>query len=329
MTIDRPLRIALLGTGQYGRGVHLGALRDDPGFQIVSVYSRTHANAQAVADELPGEVRATDDLASIWSDASIEAVDVVLPIPQLASTVRAALASGKHVVSEKPIAATCEDGGALIATWRQDPSRVWMVAENWRYEAAFVHAAKLVKEEAIGRPVVATWAARVPIRPGHRYHGTDWRRTGVVPGGFLQDGGVHYVAALRSILGEVSEARAVASSSYDDLPPLDTLAASLRCASGALVNLTLTFAVGGPWPSELRIAGTEGSLTVERGRNVLRRGDDVQETPFPDYTGVRDELAAFAAAVRDGASHRNSPEEALADLRVIERLLADARRASA
>lgn len=326
MTAHRPVRIALLGTGQYGRGVHLPLLRELPEFEVTTVFSRTLANAAAAAAELPGDVRATDDLASLWSDPRVEAVDVALPIPQLAPVVRSALAAGRHVLSEKPVALDVATGSDLVHWWRETSDRVWMVAENWRYEEAFVHAAACVEGGAIGDPVTATWAAHVPIRPGHRYHDTAWRRAGQVPYGFLQDAGVHYVAVLRALLGEVVAVRALDRAVHDDLPPRDTLAATLAFASGALAQLTLSFAVGSPWPSVLHVTGTAGALAVDRDRVVLHRDGATTERAFPDHTGVRGELRAFARAVRDGAPHANTPEEALADLRVVEAWRADARR---
>jgi predicted dehydrogenase len=129
---------------------------------------------------------------------------------------------------------------------------------------------------------------------------------------------------LRQVFGEVTEARATTASIHDDLPPADTLAACLEFESGAVASLSLTFAAGAPWTSALRVTGTDGALEVTRDRLELHvRGDRRVET-FAGPTGVRDELLAFAAAVRVGALHRNTPADALADLRVMEALLRDA-----
>lgn len=324
MSDSAPLRIALLGAGNYGRGVHLPVLRDDAEFEVACVFSRSLSRAREAAAECGDGVRATDDLERVLADPSIDAVDVALPIPQLAPVVRRALAAGKHVVSEKPIARDVREALDLITYAERHPAQVWMVAENWRYEAALVRAAELVQTGAIGRPVMADWSAGVPIRPGHRYHATAWRREGAVPGGFLIDAGVHYVAALRAAFGEVSEARAVSLSVHDDLPPADTLAASLAFECGAVVSLTLTFAADTPFTSTLRVTGLEGALEATRERIELSARGERQVETFERLTGVRDELRAFARAVRAGTPHRNTPGEALADLRVMEALLRDA-----
>ncbi len=273
------------------------------------------------AASLPGTPIVHTDLQEVLARDDGEAVDVVLPIQLLPDVVEASLAAGKHVVSEKPVAATSGRADALLAFRERHPDPVWMVAENWRYEASFLAAAEAVREGAIGRPVLFDWTVAFPIRPGHRYHATAWRRTGEVPGGFLLDGGVHFAAVLRQVLGELVEARGFTASEQDDLPPCDTLAASMRFDSGAVGTLAVSFAVGVPWESELRVAGSEGSLAVAPGRLAVTRDGKTDVRTFPYPTGVAAELVAFAEAVRHGTPHRNSPEEALADLRLVEALL--------
>ncbi len=315
-----PVRLALLGAGIFADQAHVPALLALPErFRVVAVYSRTRAKAEAVAARFPGDVAVATDPADVLARDDVEAVDVVLPIPLLVDTVERALRAGKHVVSEKPVAPTSAAGEQLAEVHRRDHAeRVWMVAENWRYEAGFVAAAEAVRAGRISRPVLFDWALRVPIRPGHRYHATTWRRTGEVPGGFLLDAGVHFAAVLRMVLGEPVEARALTSSVHADLPPADTLAAALRFDSGAVGSLAVTYAVGAPWQPALRVTGTEGALTIDRDRLEITCDGASDVRHFDGPTGVRDELAAFAASVRHGVAHRNTADEALRDVRLVE-----------
>ena len=255
-----------------------------------------------------------------------------------------ALAAGKHVISEKPIAPTRAEAQSLIDLHRRHPERVWMVAENWRYEEAFVRAAELLRAGAIGRPVVAHWAQYTPMTPASKYYVTDWRRAGEFAGGLLLDGGVHYVSALRMLLGEITNVAAMVKKASHDLNPVDTLTATLQFASGVQASYLNTFAVGTPFSAALTIVGDAGSLRVERGKLELagsagvnaggrkspegpegaRRENGVQEIRCAFYNGVENELAAFGAAVAEGAPHRNSPLEALTDFAVVEAMLASA-----
>ncbi|MFN8467982.1 MAG: Gfo/Idh/MocA family oxidoreductase [Caldilineaceae bacterium] len=346
----RRVRLAMVGAGIYTRDAHLPALaRLQERFELAAIFSRSESSAQALAEHWqtlitagaghetglasPVSTSAPElftDLAALFARGDIEAVDIALPIPVQAPIVAQALAAGKHVVSEKPIAPTRAEAQSLIDLHRRHPECVWMVAENWRYEEAFVRAAELMQRGAIGRPVVAHWAQYTPMTPASKYYVTDWRRAGEFAGGLLLDGGVHYISALRMLLGEVTNVAAMVKKASLDLNPVDTLTATLQFASGVQVSYLNTFAVGTPFSATLTIVGDGGSLRVERGKLELAGpagagpGKGVEEIRCAFYNGVENELAAFGSAIVGGAPHRNSPLEALTDFAVVEAMLASA-----
>jgi predicted dehydrogenase len=253
----------------------------------------------------------------------VDAVDIVLPIEQLAAAVDMALAAGKHIISEKPITPTVEEGKKLLSVYSHHQSQVWMVAENWRYESAFVRAATAI--EQIGRPYLCHWALHLGVLPGAKYYITEWRRSGTFPGGFLMDGGVHHVAAMRLVVGEISHVSALAAQMRPDLPPSDTLTASLQFDFGLLGSYSVTYANTAPFPSHLTIIGENGALQVNRDFLEVTVDGQKEALPLAPSQGVTDELAAFANAVREGASHRNSPGQALQDVAVVEAMLGSAK----
>ena len=335
------VRLALIGAGIYARDAYLPAFnRLRPHFDLAAIWSRSQASAAALAEQWrglarpehstdngqPGAVELTTDLTALLARDDIDAVAIVLPIPVQAAVVAQALAAGKHVISEKPIASSRAEALPLLELHRRRPECVWMVAENWRYEEAFVRSAELIRSGAIGRPLLAHWAQYSPImRPGNKYAGSEWRRAGLFAGGLLLDGGVHHMAVLRMLLGEVTSAAAVVQQLAPELPPADTLTATLAFASGAQATYLTTFALGTPFGAPLVIVGERGSLRIERGRIEQAHSDEpVQVTECGCYNGVDNELIAFAAAIRTGAPHRNTPLEALGDLAVIDAMLAAA-----
>jgi predicted dehydrogenase len=317
-----PIRIALVGAGIFAQDAHLPALlRLADRFFITTIFSRTEKNAQQAAALLPHPVKMTTSLADLLEDSQIDAVDLLLPIDVQPVAVEQALAAGKHIISEKPIAPTTAIAHPLIEQWRAHPDRVWMVGENWRYETAFVQTAELVRNGVIGRPITCSWALHQSITPTNRYYHTEWRRSGRIPGGFLLDGGVHHVAALRLILGEIESVAALSTQASPHLPPADTLSATLRFASGVMGSYLACYAAASPWPPALHIVGDAGSLRVERGRIDLTRGGATETISCPARDGLENELAAFADAIQHGVPHRNTPQEALADLQVVEAIL--------
>ncbi|MCS7070589.1 MAG: Gfo/Idh/MocA family oxidoreductase, partial [Anaerolinea sp.] len=156
--MSAPISIGIIGAGIFTRDAHLPALRAlSDRFQIRAIYSRTRTNAEARAAEIGGGVAVYDDLDALLARPDLEAVAVVLPIEQLPDAVERALRAGKHVLSEKPIAPDVVTAQRLVDLHARHPAQVWMVGENWRYEAAFERAAELVTGGAIGRVLTVNW----------------------------------------------------------------------------------------------------------------------------------------------------------------------------
>jgi predicted dehydrogenase len=320
--MSSPIRLAIIGAGLFAQEAHLPALLAlGDTFEIVAVHSRTRAKAAALAAQVSPPAAAYDDLDALLAQNDIEAVDLVLPIQIMPGVLKQALAAGKHVISEKPAAPDVATGRDLLAFYAKYPDQVWMVAENWRYEAAPLRAAEIVQSGEIGQPLVCHWALHNDMSPSNRYYHTPWRRESAFPGGYLLDGGVHHIAGLRLILGEIAEVSAVVKQIRPDLPPADTLSAALVFDSGVTGVYGVTYAHESPWPPMLHIVGDAGTLRVQPGEIEITTASSVCRTERSDRTGVEHELAAFAAAIREGTPHRNSPEQGIQDVAVIEAIL--------
>src|SRR6185503_6281454 len=107
-------------------------------------------------------------------------------------------AAGKHVLVEKPIAINLEDADAMIMEARRNGT-ILMVAEDMHFRPAIKEAVKLILEGEIGEPLYFMSHAASVRRP------TGWAaQANRLGGGVLMDMGVHYVRALRLLMGEPS-----------------------------------------------------------------------------------------------------------------------------
>jgi len=315
-----PIRLALMGAGVYPRDEHLPAIkRLGDTFEVVAIYSRTQASAAALAAHVPNPVNLYTELDPLLARDDIEAVDILLPIAVMPPVIEKALASGKHIISEKPIAPDVATARRLIEAQR---GQVWMVAENWRYEDAFQKAEPIVGE--MGRLIMCHFPIHSPMLPDNKYYASGWRFSGNFPGGMLMDGGVHHVAAMRMLLGEISEVSAFTAQVRDDLPPADTLSVAMRFASGLIGTYTVTYTTAAPWPPALHIVGEQGAVRVHRGELQVTRGGETTTVPVTAGKGVERELVAFASAIRSGMPHLNTPEQGLQDVAAIEAMLRSA-----
>lgn len=135
------------------------------------------------------------------------------------------------------------------------------------------------------------------------------------------DGGVHMLAGLRLILGteQVTAVSAQSQQQQSYLPPVDTIDAVVQTGSGATGVVSLSF--GSPFSDNSFEFACEKGVVSLTGDDVIVNGE-TQTVEF-DGKGVAPEIAEFATSIVNGrlVEKRQSPEEALADLEMLEQML--------
>jgi predicted dehydrogenase len=110
LTTEGAMKVGLLGTG-FGIA-HARIYHTHPQVSEVVIFGRTPAKLHAFADEFG--YATTTDPASIYDDPAIDLVDVCLPTPVHAEHALRALAAGKHVLCELPLATTMDDARRIV-----------------------------------------------------------------------------------------------------------------------------------------------------------------------------------------------------------------------
>ena len=162
------------------------------------------------------------------------------------------------------------------------------------------------------------------VKRGGKYFETAWRKVPEYQGGFLLDGGVHFLAATRLLLAgqKIVRTSAFTAQLQEHLPPVDTLHAVVQLGSGAAGTIEISFGTTFTG-SEYSVACEKGTVSVSRGKvTVVKDGkEDVKEFP-DDGNGVKPEIVAWAEGLENGKSNaRQAPEEALKDLQLLEAIL--------
>ncbi|KAH7083824.1 hypothetical protein FB567DRAFT_473806 [Paraphoma chrysanthemicola] len=321
--------IALIGSGIFAKEEHLPAIQATPLLSLKAVYSRSLKSAKTLSENLSDVELYSDDsegktYADLLKRDDIKAVVIALPILAQPEYIKQALSAGKHVLAEKPIAKDIATARALLA-WTQDPSNTtatYSVAENFRFLDSFVYASQVLS--TLGR--VLTFRARVAayVNPGGKYYETAWRKVPEYQGGFLLDGGVHFVAATRLLLAgagaKIIKLSAFTAQLQEHLPPVDTLNATLLLNNAASGTLSISFGTTDTG-SEYLVAAEKGSVHVSRGTvTVTQDGKVVETKEFKDEgNGVKQEVSAWAESLGSGEwRSEQGGEEAVRDLEVIE-----------
>lgn len=199
------ITVAILGCGFMG-AAHAGnyaALGER--VSVKTVYSRTEERGLRLAAAVGAE--AATDLEGVLDDPAIDAVDVCLPTPFHRRVTEAALAEGKHVFLEKPLALTLEDGRAIVdAAAASD--RVFMVGLVLRFWPEYVELHHRIASGELGRPFTLTASRLSPPADW-----ADWYADVAQSGGPLVDLMIHDFDQANWLLGEprMVYARAVAS----------------------------------------------------------------------------------------------------------------------
>lgn len=154
-----PVRVAVLGAGFMG-GTHSRAYAQMNDVEVASIFAKSDTRAVPLAEEIGS--RWTNDLDSILKDSSIQAVDICLPSPQHREIAERVLAAGKHVLLEKPISLTHEDGAALVKL-ADSTSQVFMIAHVLRFWPEYREINRIVESGELGAPVSALAARRQPF----------------------------------------------------------------------------------------------------------------------------------------------------------------------
>ncbi len=141
------LSVAVVGTGFIGP-VHVEALRR-LGVRVKGILGSSAEKSEAAARRL-GLDAGYPDYASVLADRDVAAIHLTSPNRHHHSQVLAALAAGKHVVCEKPLAATSRQTAELAAAAAAHPHLICAVNYNVRFYPLALHARALVRRGEIG-----------------------------------------------------------------------------------------------------------------------------------------------------------------------------------
>ncbi|KAL4945264.1 hypothetical protein BDV06DRAFT_45312 [Aspergillus oleicola] len=317
---------------------YLPAIQGNSSFSLKAVYSRSQKSAAefgtAAATDVYYDSPSSDDrsLAYLLARSDIDAVVIALPIPAQPAIIRAALKARKHVLSEKPIAKNTVVAGQLLTEYTpyKEQRLIWGVAENFRSIEPIAYGVEQLKQ--LGGEVTAFQiSVHDLIQDGNPFFATEWRKNPEYPGGFILDGGVHFLAGLREFLSAVGDSitKVVAFSTQIEphLPPVDTLNGALLLKSGRSGTINLSYGTEFKNDFLIEVVTSNGSVSMTpAGVTVLEKdaGGKWSEKikAFAFSTGVAAEVEAFGRAIRaKNGNVKQSPEEALLDLRIVELLL--------
>lgn len=322
-----------LGWGVLGPGwmaeMFVGAMRRHTAQRPVAVGSRSLERAQRFAAQ-HGIAAAYGSSEEVVAAPEVDVVYVAAPQSEHLRLGLLAIAAGKHVMIEKPLAMNAAEARTLADAARA--ADVLLMEGMWaRYlpQAAIIR--RLLADGVIGevRGVFADHGQAIPFSPEHRLYRPD------LGGGALLDLGIYTVQLDSMVLGAPTRVTAVGGETSTGVDAYSTLVLE----HGPDVQSTLSTTILAKTPTTASIVGTEGRIDIASAfytPSRLTLADTGHGTPvleWADRTGIAgmDGVAweATALATFVGEGRRESPlhtvEETISILATIDEALAQVR----
>jgi myo-inositol 2-dehydrogenase/D-chiro-inositol 1-dehydrogenase len=229
--MNRPVRIAVIGTGRIGSVHTRNLVRSIHEASVAAVCDIRLEVAQAVADEL-GIERVVRDYHELLEDQSIEALLIATNTNTHAAIVTDCAKAGKHIFCEKPLALDLQSTDDVIGTVEKAQVKL-QIGFNRRFDRSFRRVKEIVSSGEIGRPCILHIVNRDPKPPTYEYSATC--------GGMFLDMSIHDFDMVRFQIGEVEQIYAIGNVLMADylkeLGDVDIDIISLKFTNGTIGSI--------------------------------------------------------------------------------------------
>ncbi|PTE06853.1 gfo/Idh/MocA family oxidoreductase [Mesorhizobium helmanticense] len=324
---DRPVRVAMVGLGWWGR-------------KMVAVLegARPHLDVVCAVEPAPGAeefcaehgLKLLGNYAEALESPDVEAVILATPHSLHEQQIADAVAAGKHVFCEKPLAMTKAGAEKAVALCREAGLVLGMGHER-RFEPPIAGMLAAAADGRLGRIL------QVEANFSHdKFLGLDpsnWRlNASQAPAAGMTATGIHLTDLSAKLLGPARDVRVACENLASQIPQGDTLSAHIRFHGGGTAYVSATLAT--PFVSRFAVFGTKGWIEVRDKAHVeapagwvvtsASTGTPIEVAEVGPAEPVRDNLVAFAAAVRGRQAYPITGEDMINNIAILESIIKSA-----
>ena len=308
---EEPIGIALVGAGSVAH-LHARAVADYPEARLIGWFDPDAERAATMAGQYGGRVYRR--LSELLADPAVQAVHVLTPPSDHVAVSLAALAAGKHVLVEKPVADKAAD---LLRLKRAAAraKRICLPAHNYIHVPALARAKRLIETGKLGQ-IAALWILY------NLFHSEELGRK---YGSIFRVVMTHHAYSLLYLLGRPVRLNAMALPGvhYRKLRTEGQAAITCEMPGGVIANLWASFSAkdltNDPWNVVYKVLGTQGGVSYSWSEAQYEKNAS-PGARSPGYVdGFRGELDHFITrCIRRGEAPLSSLDDALDALSIIE-----------
>jgi predicted dehydrogenase len=286
------LRFAVIGTGFWAR-FQIAAWKELEGIELVALYNRTRAKAEAMAKEF-GVANVYDDVEELLDKETLDFVDIITDVGTHAAFTEAAAKRGIPVICQKPLAAKLPEAEQMLKHCQQRNVSLY-VHENWRWQAPIRKLKSILDENVIGKPFKArvSFCSAFPVFENQPF-------LAELDEFILTDIGSHILDVCRFLFGEVETLLCHVATVNPNIKGEDVANVLMKMESGLSCYAEMSYASlleYEAFPQTfILIEGERGSLhltkdyeihvTTKGGTEVVRANPEMYSWLDPKYALV-------------------------------------------
>ena len=324
---NSPVKIAMIGLGWWGK-------------KMTAVLKRAHEDIEIVCAAEPnpaGEEFATANGFKRYADyrdaiahPGVEAVVLATPHSLHAEQIEQAVAAKKHIFCEKPLALTRAGAEAAVKACA-DAGLVLGMGHERRWEPPVADMLEKARTGQLGR--IQQVEGNFSHDKFTTLDASNWRLNAAeAPVGGMTATGIHLTDLATALLGPARDLRVSCERLSSTIPQGDTMSVHIRFQGGGTAYVSASLAM--PFISRFAVFGSRGWIEIRDKAHVeapdgwvvtsAMAGGPITVTDVPPAEPVKDNLVAFAKAIRGEAPYPISGDDMIANIAILEAIIASA-----
>ena len=325
--MSAPVKVAMIGLGWWGKKMTAVLKTASKDIEIVCAAEPSPAGAEFAA---ANGFRHYTNFKDALKHPGVEAVILATPHSLHAEQIKASVAARKHIFCEKPLALTKKGAEFAVNTCKKNKLVLGMGHER-RWEPPVAKMLEMARNGDLGR------IQQVEGNFSHDKFTTldksNWRlNKKEAPVGGMTATGIHLTDLATALLGPAKDLRVSCEKLSSRIPQGDTMSVHIRFKKGGTAYVSASLAM--PFISRFAVFGSKGWIEIRDKAHVeapdgwvvtsAMVGEQIKVEVLPPAEPVKDNLVAFARAIRKQAAYPITGKDLVSNIAILEAIIKSA-----